>query len=313
MNYLPIPYECLQLNTTPDFRLYLKYGDKYVLYKDSGINFSIEDKERLSRNHSKLYIENNQTDEYKKYVDERISSILIDRNVPSKIKGNLLYQVSSSYIEEVFKTNVNQELDGRYRYLVEQIVGLWLSDPETLTSVTLLNNHSEYEYSHAVQVSAMSIMLATLCFNLNRFELIDIGVAGLLHDIGKIYVPKAVLSKPGKLDKEEFEALKKHPTDGSFYLSKITKFNPTILSAIEGHHECIDGSGYPKGLREHQIGRNARLVAIADTFCALISNRSYRPAYTHADACTLLKKEFYSKLDVRMVNKLSEHILGLKV
>jgi HD-GYP domain-containing protein (c-di-GMP phosphodiesterase class II) len=188
--------------------------------------------------------------------------------------------------------------------LVEQIVSLWLSDPDTIVSVSLLNHHSDYEYKHSVQVASMCIVLATLCYELTRFELIDLGIGGLLHDLGKIYVPKEILSKPGKLTEEESALVKKHPEDAYVYLKRATKFDENVLTMIRDHHEALDGSGYPRGIKGTQIGRNSRIVSIADIFCALISERSYRPAYTHLDAMSIMKEGFNSKLDLKILNRL---------
>ena len=112
---------------------------------------------------------------------------------------------------------------------------------------------------------------------LPKEQIEGIRVAGLVHDIGKIYVPVSILSKPGKLDEHEFEMLKAHPEVGYKILKKI-KFPWPIAQIVLEHHERIDGSGYPQGLSDESILLEARILGVADVVEAMASHRPYRPA-----------------------------------
>ena len=102
-------------------------------------------------------------------------------------------------------------------------------------------------------------------------------ICGLLHDVGKIGVPEAVLCKPGRLTDEEFDAIKLHPEIGYRILKDLTGLED-VLPGVLHHHERIDGNGYPHGLKGEEIPRIARILACADTFDAMSSNRAYRDA-----------------------------------
>ncbi len=98
---------------------------------------------------------------------------------------------------------------------------------------------------------------------------------GLLHDVGKIGVPDEIINKPGKLTDEEFEAIKSHPVTGERILKKVKEM-PKLSVGARWHHEKYDGTGYPDGLKGEEILEEARIIAVADAYDAMTSNRSYR-------------------------------------
>lgn len=103
----------------------------------------------------------------------------------------------------------------------------------------------------------------------------EIYMMGLLHDVGKIGVPDAVINKPAKLTEEEYEIIKKHPVLGDRILKKIKEM-PNLATGARWHHERYDGKGYPDGLSEEDIPEEARVIAVADAYDAMTSRRSYR-------------------------------------
>ena len=114
-------------------------------------------------------------------------------------------------------------------------------------------------------------------------------LSGLLHDVGKIAVPDAILNKPGRLTPEEFEEMKKHPAHGARILENIQNASvQAVLPGVKYHHEKWDGTGYPEGLRGEEIPMLARLLGVADFFDALTSARAYRPALAHDVAVDLI-------------------------
>lgn len=132
-----------------------------------------------------------------------------------------------------------------------------------------------YTRNHGVRVRDYSLKIAkTLGLSSERLE--NIVFASLCHDIGKVFVPDEVLNKPGRLTEEEFDLIKKHPVDGA-KMAQGT-FMERLDEIIAQHHERIDGSGYPYGLKGDEILLEAKIIAIADSFDAMTSDRSYRKA-----------------------------------
>jgi putative nucleotidyltransferase with HDIG domain len=133
-----------------------------------------------------------------------------------------------------------------------------------------------YTCGHSERVAALSKMLAQQ-FGLDDAQVERIYMAGILHDVGKIGVPEAVLKKPGKLTVEEFEQMKKHPAIGAKILQDVKQIQD-IIPGVLHHHERFDGRGYPYGLSGHNIPLMGRIICLADCFDAMTSTRTYRKA-----------------------------------
>jgi HD-GYP domain-containing protein (c-di-GMP phosphodiesterase class II) len=125
--------------------------------------------------------------------------------------------------------------------------------------------------------------------------------ASLLHDIGKIGIPEKVLNKPGKLTADEYALIKKHPMKGKTILEPIRHLSQS-LTAVAYHHERYNGTGYPKGLKGEQIPLAARIIAVADTFDAITSSRSYSKPKLPREAMLVLDQVSGTQLDARLVN-----------
>ncbi|MDD3376645.1 MAG: HD domain-containing protein [Candidatus Riflebacteria bacterium] len=150
---------------------------------------------------------------------------------------------------------------------------------DTLSALTgAIDAKDSYTRGHSERVTELSIKLAEEC-NVPSSEIENIKLGGLLHDIGKIGIPEAVLNKPGRLNDEEFNIIKSHPDLGLHILGKV-EFLEHIVPIIRHHHERYDGKGYPGGLKGDNIPLLARIVSVVDTFDAMTTNRPYRKALT---------------------------------
>lgn len=151
---------------------------------------------------------------------------------------------------------------------------------KTIKSISsALDSKDPYTHGHSLRVTLYSLILANE-LELNDRELEEIETAGLLHDIGKIAIPQSILCKPGKLTDDEFKVMKLHPENSERLITNIKKLKG-ISSWLKTHHERWDGQGYPDGLKKEEIPLSARIIAIADTYDAMTSTRSYREALSH--------------------------------
>lgn len=162
--------------------------------------------------------------------------------------------------------------------LVVEVLASISRNPHALIAIMRLRKQDEYTYVHSLAVSAL---MASLAKNLGMSDadILDYGLAGLVHDIGKMAVPEAILRKAGALSDEEFAIVRTHPEQGYRLLVQNAEISPVILDVCRHHHERLDGSGYPFGLKGDQISRAARIAAICDVYDALTSNRSYKDAW----------------------------------
>ncbi|MDQ7823099.1 MAG: CHASE2 domain-containing protein [Candidatus Eremiobacteraeota bacterium] len=163
-----------------------------------------------------------------------------------------------------------------------------------------------YTHEHSTRVAEYSREIA-FRLNLPPEEINRIEMAAMLHDIGKIGVPEAVLNKPGKLTDEEFGRMKKHPVIAIQILEPLEELY-SLLPLISSHHEKLSGKGYPSGLRGGEIPVGARIIAVADVFDALTSKRVYRNESTPADALNVIESHFAGDLDFSIVEVLKGYL-----
>lgn len=154
--------------------------------------------------------------------------------------------------------------------------------PENLLQLTDIRLHDTYTFAHSVNVAIISAMIGRL-LELPKEELSLLTLGGLLHDLGKIKVASEILNKNGRLNDEEFSEIKHHPEEGARRIMEMAYMlpKPEILARIaEEHHERLDGSGYPHNKKTNEIHSFSKIVAIADVYDALTSERSYKRPYT---------------------------------
>lgn len=159
-----------------------------------------------------------------------------------------------------------------------------------LRVVSPVKSFSEYTYVHATNVAVITLFQAE-ALGLKGENLHDVGIAALMHDVGKMFVPKDILEKPGKLNDEEWNQMKQHPVTGAKYLSALPDVPKLAMIAAFEHHMKFDGNGYPrtkrKGAKQHVV---SQMVAIADFFDALRTERPYRKAMDVAMIIGLMKE-----------------------
>ena len=143
---------------------------------------------------------------------------------------------------------------------------------------------------HTRRVAMLAVEVGE-ALGLARGRLRTLALGGLLHDMGKLAVPCAVLQKPGPLDDAEFAEIRKHPQAGVRLLREIGGFAPGVLRLVLDHHERLDGSGYPRGLMGDELDTETRILAVCDVYDALVSDRVYRSAWTPERAFALLRDE----------------------
>lgn len=163
--------------------------------------------------------------------------------------------------------------------IVDEISDSVAHSPQTLLGLTRLKNKDEYTYLHSVAVCTLMVCVARH-MGLNEVKVRDLGLAGLLHDIGKMGIPEHILNKQGPLTDEEFQNVREHPKHGYKLLSGSPEICETALDVCRHHHEKIDGSGYPFGLPANAITFAARLGAVCDVYDALTSDRAYKEAWS---------------------------------
>jgi HD-GYP domain-containing protein (c-di-GMP phosphodiesterase class II) len=166
----------------------------------------------------------------------------------------------------------------RAKRVVQPIVDSIMKNELSIVGMTAIKNHDEYTYAHCVNVSILSIAMGQM-LGLSRFALANLGVAALLHDVGKLTIPAEVLGKPGRLTDEEWALMQRHPLEGVKTALRMPGLSPLLLDSLNVclyHHRRCDGSGYPGVSRDGLPPVLARIVAAADCFDAMTTHRAYR-------------------------------------
>ncbi|MTI48999.1 MAG: HD-GYP domain-containing protein [Firmicutes bacterium] len=167
--------------------------------------------------------------------------------------------------------------------IIESFINELFSQKEILVKMVDIKSMDNYTYQHCVNVAVLSIIVG-IEMQYNKEKLTHLATGAILHDLGKTYVPKEVLLKPGKLTSEEFEVIKNHSEKGYEYL-KDNMYVSSISRVIAlQHHERVDGTGYPRGISGDEINECAKIVAVADVYDALVSDRPYRQALSPNEA-----------------------------
>ncbi|MFT4270689.1 MAG: HD-GYP domain-containing protein [Pantoea sp.] len=181
------------------------------------------------------------------------------------------------------EARLGQGLDLNYTLnLVDEIAGSLTREPTALLSMARLKNHDDYTYLHSMAVCGLMISLGKK-LGLDEQQQRRVGMGGLLHDVGKAAVPLEILNKPGRLTPEEMVIMRQHPIVGAQMLMEADA-DEDLLDITLHHHEKMDGSGYPHGLKGEEISLFSRMAAVCDVYDAVTSDRPYRKGWTPAEA-----------------------------
>lgn len=180
--------------------------------------------------------------------------------------------------------------------LYDDLRGLFYNTIETL--VRTIQAKDQYTAGHSTRVSRLALLIADK-LKLTTKEKHQLYLASMLHDIGKIGVPDELLNRPGKLSDEEMDRVRNHVQLGASMIEMLGEMHP-IVPLIRHHHEAFDGSGYPDGLKGEEIPLTSRIIAVADMYDAITSDRPYRGRRTNDDAVAEIKRSIGTKLDPRV-------------
>ncbi|WP_176759137.1 HD domain-containing phosphohydrolase [Alkaliphilus peptidifermentans] len=208
-------------------------------------------------------------------------------------------------IHEVFNKAEN------YMYKRKLFEGPSMRGKTIKTILNTLHEKNQRENEHSRRVSELCTEFAK-ALSLSEREVEELRTVGLLHDIGKISINEDILNKPGKLTKEEFDEIKRHPEIGYRILSTVNDM-ADMADFVLCHHERWDGKGYPRGLKENEIPVQARMIAIVDAYDAMISNRSYRAGMTYAEAVEELVRNSGTQFDPHLVIIFVEKVINKEV
>ena len=308
--YFPIILESLRLNTILDFDLYIKIEEQFVLYRHHDLPFVEETRLNLIENKVKyLYVNSKLKKKYQRYIESHLDKIIEDKEIETPKKAAIIYEASKNLVEEVFENPTYGENIKRSSKLVENTMGYILKGKEAFVNLIRITSRDYSTYTHSIHVSCLSIALANKLGHKDKKTLYELGLGTLLHDVGKSKIDQDILKKRGRLDKTEFDLVKRHPQWGVEILSKSFLPKGVYIPVIQ-HHERMDGTGYPRGINRNQIELYGRVAGIIDVFDALTTERVYQEALSPYNALRVMI-DLKDKFDISILKEFIL-LLGLK-
>ena len=195
----------------------------------------------------------------------------------------------------------------RYQTIVTECIASLNRNPEALLILANIKDLKPYEIEHSLRVSLLAMAFG-IHLGMSDSQLNQIGLSGLLFDIGKLRLPQAIINKPGKISREEAIVLKDHPKVGFRILNEINGLSDVVKEVALSHHERIDGRGYPRHIHKDRVSRYAKIISVIDTFDAITSKTPYSEARSPTHAFKLLVKNVDSKFDKEIVKSFCQWI-----
>lgn len=241
-------------------------------------------------------------------VDDLSKDLEVASVISDTLKHKAKADIQSLFISVQNKTEVKaaHQFD-LITKVITDIVDEILYNRKLMVNVVDLRTFDDYTFSHSVNVAVLSVVMGTV-LGLNRTRLNELAMGALIHDIGKVFIERKIMHKPGRLNAEEFEEMKKHSQKGYDYLRAHGKIPEQALKVVLLHHEQYNGNGYPFGFSGEQIELFARIVNVADVYDALISDRPYRKAMLPSDAMEYIMGGYGSTFDPKVVKAFTRKV-----
>lgn len=230
-----------------------------------------------------------------KYRTDDRSRVTLSDSVKKRVSEGIQYIYNNSDSAEMVAATDNIATD-----LMSAI-----EDNDAIAiDISALKTSDEYTFKHSVDVATIAMIIAKHQ-GLPAHAIHEIGVTGLLHDIGKTKIPLEILNKPGRLDDDEFAIMKQHSAYGFQMIKDRDDISPAICLGVLQHHEKLNGKGYPMGVGPEKISPYARILAVADIYDALVTERPYKKAFSQRDAVEMIMS-MTMELDMQAMNSFLE-------
>jgi putative nucleotidyltransferase with HDIG domain len=303
-DYLPVNSSSLRTDTKIGYDLYIrvktKFENRYVLYSRGDAVF--EDNKRgmlWEKNISTLYIKKDDQEKYYEYLENNFKEIITDVRIPPDERAKIVYSAATNLLKDLFNDPRTGNIN-RTKTFAYNMVDYILQEGRVAHSLLKIAIHEYHTYTHSVNVAAVGTLFAKeLGFGDEDLKHFCAGI--LLHDVGKTRISTDILNKKGKLTKEEFAMVKKHPEMGVEILKETGNgFTVEYMITLQ-HHENYDGTGYPHGLKKDEILRCGKIARIIDVYDALTTIRPYAKAMRPFAALVEMKDNMLNCFDKELL------------
>ncbi len=273
-----------------------------VLYRDADVGLSQPDFERLrSSGIFFLYMLDKDLEQCTSVLEAKLAGLLASPHVPPEEKARLVHQVGTSVARDLTHGPIGSDELDRATHIVDNVIGAVLNDQAVAANMLMMAGHERSTASHMFVVSALAIMLGAEVFGSDYEILKGLGMAGMMHDLGKLGISQEILNSPTPLSPPQLQLIHQHPIESVRLLGDDPNVSPAARQMILQHHERMDGKGYPLGTSGNELLPGSRILSIVDSFHAMIGHRAYRRPLTPKDASRTLNTQAGRQFDSDML------------
>jgi HD-GYP domain-containing protein (c-di-GMP phosphodiesterase class II) len=305
LGYLPVSTVTLCEAKDLDFDLYIQYGGRSFaeLYRGRSYPLTGADLEKLRADGvDHLYIRWDDKDSYRTFLKKHVLS---DKCMPVAARTRALREVTRVAFEDALRRNNCEKMVHVAGDFGRDLAGMLADETPAFQELFKALDHDYYTFTHACNVSTYCALIAVRSGKCDVVELAEIAAGGILHDIGKRHIPVHILNKSRGLTDQEWELMRQHPITGYKELASRGDLSEGQLMMVRQHHERLDGSGYPDGVKGDKIHPWGKICAVADVFDALSSRRPYRGAVPLATVISYLQRFANTQFDAEAAHCLT--------
>lgn len=326
--YMPIPLRYAPARAFRGIAVYLRSeaadvdagGELFTLYRAANLPFTPDDRQRLLQSLKHVYVRIADHARFRAQAETSITEAVNDPTRAVSEKSALVYETSLELVNELLAEPDVTAHSARIGSVSRAVTTIVLSSPDAFQHLFSASHHDFYTATHLVNVATWMVSLAYELGISDPGDLSRVCQAGMLHDIGKIFVSPDLLNKPGRLTNDEWKQLQRHPVLGWEHLRRTEGLPTVVLDVCRQHHERLDGSGYPDRLKGDFIHRISRICAVVDAFDAMTALRPFKQkTMSVSEAILAIRADTPAKFDpevvdawVRLVNRVNDRDLTAK-
>lgn len=305
--YHPIDINILDKNVNLAFNIFSKVQgaseDRYILYASKEPRYRDKVRELLQSSElmEELYIHEEDLVLYFEHATDSLREYIINSTASPEKKMAKVYDLSRDVTHQFFEANSSPEILRGSGQVVELMEKCLDNNELGFHGLTKIMEKDYYTYTHSINVGLYCMTFA-LKIGMPADEVHELGLGGMLHDVGKSGIPKEIINKKGALTDEEFETIKSHTNNGVEVIRALGCYGEKVIQMVGQHHEKYNGGGYHQGLIGDDISLFARICKLTDVYDALTTRRSYKKSLKAIEALTIMKSKMGNEFDPKLLN-----------
>lgn len=273
-----------------------------VLYhRDEMGAIPLDVKRMLEHGVSHVFVNSCDFQQCEQALEEHLTSILSNPALEPGDKATIAHTAGAAVARDLTEREITSDELGRVNNLVDALLASVLTDPHVSAHLVDMAGHERGTASHMFIVSSLAVMFGAELFGPKSDILRALGVAGMLHDLGKLSIPAEVLQQAAPLSRAQLEMIRQHPIESVRLIGEDPNVCAEARQMILQHHERIDGQGYPLGLNGRELMEGSKVLSIVDAFHAMIGRRSYRSSLKPAEANRIMATQADKQFDAEML------------